>query len=87
MPPAPPWELLVLLVVPPTDPTVPEELGLHAGTATLKATAAKTMEKAETLLNGRIEKPPGRTLGPLSIRLLTHARRFKGHVVFYCTRV
>jgi hypothetical protein len=86
MPPAPPWELLVLvvlLVVPPTtDPTVPDELGLQAGVAMLKATAEKTMKKAETLLNGRIGNPPGRALGPLSVRLLTYSKRFKSQVVF-----
>jgi hypothetical protein len=87
MPPAPPWELLVpmvLLVVPPTDPTVPDELGLQAGVAMLKATAAKTMKKAETLLNGRIENPPGQALGPPSVRLLTYARRFNRHLVYSC---
>jgi hypothetical protein len=85
MPPAPPWEglvLIVLLVIPPTDPTVPDELGLQASVAMLKATAAKTMKKAETLLNGRIGNPPGRALGPLSVRLLTDSKRFKSQVVF-----
>jgi hypothetical protein len=87
-PPAPPLELLGLVVlvvaaaVPPTDPTVPDELGLQAGVAMLKTTAAKTMKKAETLLNGRIENPPGRALGPLSVRLLTYSKRFKSQVVF-----
>jgi hypothetical protein len=49
----------------PTVPTVPDELGLQAGIATLIAAAAKRMEKTETLPSGRIEKPPRRAFGPL----------------------